>query len=258
MIEVGRIRPDPDQPRKNLETQAQQELTKSVRRLGILQPISVRYLDGDDVYQIVCGERRYQAARAAGLAEVPCWVQTPRSEEILLRQITENWQRAELHPYDLADALAGLRDAFDYSQKQLAELTCKAESEISRLLSLLKLNPAAQQAARHDLTGAVTRRHLVALAQLPPEDQQEALAAVQEHHLTALHTERLVKEKKARAAGGKTRGAPVGQRFRYFTSQAIVTFAFRKRNVTAADLRAALDEIRAQIRSTEAAEPDPS
>jgi len=250
LIEVGRIQPDPGQPRKNLDTQAQRELADSVCRFGILQPISVRYLEEEDVYQIISGERRFQAARSARLAEVPCWVQTPRGEEILLRQIAENWQRAELHPYDLADALATLRDAFGYTQKQLAELTAKPESEVSRLLSLLKLNPAVQRSARQDPTGAVTRRHLIALAQLPPEDQQEAMIAVRERHLTALDTEQLVKEKKALAKGAGARGTSRGQRFHYATSRATVTVAFRKRDALAAEVLAALDEARAQVQAS--------
>src|SRR6266446_1374430 len=71
LIELGRICPDPTQPRKNLETQAQWELTASIERVGILQPITVRYLEADDIYQIITGERRYQAAKALGLSAIP-------------------------------------------------------------------------------------------------------------------------------------------------------------------------------------------
>src|SRR5712671_3680114 len=80
LIELVRIRPDPSQPRKNLETQAQWELIASIERIGILQPITVRYLDTEDIYQIITGERRYQAAQSLGLSAIPCWVQTPKSE----------------------------------------------------------------------------------------------------------------------------------------------------------------------------------
>src|SRR5262249_40386661 len=134
LIDRARIRPDPAQPRKNLDTVAQQELIASIRRLGVLQPITVRYIEAEDVYQIIAGERRYQAAKAAEIAELPCWVQSPQAKDILLHQIVENWQRADLNPYDLADALAVLRDANGYSQKDLARETGKPESEISRLL----------------------------------------------------------------------------------------------------------------------------
>jgi ParB family transcriptional regulator, chromosome partitioning protein len=162
VIDLSRIRPDRAQPRKNLDTEQQRELNASVKRIGILQPITVRFIETENVYQIIAGERRYRAAKEAGFTEIPCWLRTPDEHDILLHQIAENWQRAELHPYDLADALASLRDAYGYSQKELANWTSKPESEISRLLSLLKLNPAVQQAARKDETGSFTKRHLVA------------------------------------------------------------------------------------------------
>jgi ParB family transcriptional regulator, chromosome partitioning protein len=206
------------------------------------------------VYQIISGERRYQAATAAGVVEVPCWVQTPKEEEILVRQIVENWQRSDLQPLELAEALALLRDANGCTQKELADLTGKPESEISRLLSLLKLDPEVQHAARSE-SGGFTKRHLTALAQLPPEDQQEVMVEVQEQHLTALDTERAVREKKARAAGLKTRGAPYGQRLRYLTEKAVVTVTFRRRNVTVDEILTALDEVRQQVETSAAGQP---
>ena len=71
----------------------------------------------------------------AGLAEIPCWVQSPKEDEVLQHQIVENWQRLDMHPYDLADALARLRDANSYSQRDLARETGKSEVEISKLLA---------------------------------------------------------------------------------------------------------------------------
>lgn len=247
LIELSRIRPDPGQPRKNLDTEAQRQLTVSILKLGILQPITVRYLADSDIYQIISGERRFQAARAAGLTEIPCWVKTPKSEEVLVHQIVENWQRRDLEPLELAEALAVLRDARGCAQKELAELTGKPESEISRLLSLLKLAPEVQEQARRERGTTFTKRHLTALAQLPPEDQQEVMVAVREKHLTALDTERTVQERKAERTGAKTRGAPYGQRLRYLTEKATVLLTFRRRNVTVDDIRAALDDVRAQV-----------
>lgn len=247
LIEIGRIQPDPDQPRKNLESQSQRELTDSIRRWGILQPISVRYLEKDNIYRIISGERRYQAAIASQCTEMPCWVQEPQTQDILLRQIAENWQRAELHPYDLADALAQLQDTFQYTQKQLAEFTSKPESEISRLLSLLKLNPAVEREARQDDTGTITKRHLAALSQLPSEEQPPVLQAVKEQGLTAVQTEQVVKQKKAaRMTGGVKRGAPTQQR-RYQTTKATVVLHFRKKLVTPEDILGVLQEVKEQI-----------
>jgi ParB family transcriptional regulator, chromosome partitioning protein len=188
LIDVTRIRRDPRQPRKTFDTKAQVELTASIERLGILQPITVRYIAEDDVYQVITGERRLQAANAAGVSEIPCWVQTPESKDILVHQIVENWQRSDLHPYDLANALAALRDASALSQKELSKLTGKPESEISRYLKLLTINPAAQEQARRDETGTISKRHLVAIADLPASDQPAMIQTIQETKMTATET----------------------------------------------------------------------
>lgn len=207
----------------------------------------MRYVTEDDNYLIISGERRYQAALQAGLTEIPCWVQTPQGQDILLRQITENWQRRDLEPLELANALALLRDSYHYTQSAMAALLSKPESEISRLLSLLKLQPEIQQAARSTPAGTFTKRHLSAIAQLPAEDQQEIMVAVQGQKLTALDTERLVKDAKTRGDGVRTRGAPYGQRLRYMTDKATVVLTFRRRNVTAEEILAALDDVRRQV-----------
>jgi len=249
-IAIDRIRPDPDQPRRRLDTAAQQELDRSVKRLGILQPITVRFVEAEQAYRIITGERRYHAAREAGLAEVPCWVQSPREEEVLLHQIVENWQRLDMHPYDLADALARLRDANRFSQKELARETGKPESEVSRLLSLLTLEPTVQEAARANRDGSLTRRHLFAIAQVPSSKQPGLLRTIQEERLTATQTERIVREQKAKATGRKTRGAPVARQVRYITSIATVTLAFRRKEVGPPEVLTALDEVRSQVEAT--------
>ena len=249
-IAIDRIRPDPDQPRRRLDTAAQQELDRSVKRLGILQPITVRFVEAEQAYRIITGERRYHAAREAGLAEVPCWVQSPREEEVLLHQIVENWQRLDMHPYDLADAQARLRDANRFSQKELARETGKPESEVSRLLSLLTLEPTVQEAARANRDGSLTRRHLFAIAQVPSSKQPGLLRTIQEERLTATQTERIVREQKAKATGRKTRGAPVARQVRYITSIATVTLAFRRKEVGPPEVLTALDEVRSQVEAT--------
>ncbi|HYT91502.1 MAG TPA: ParB/RepB/Spo0J family partition protein [Gemmataceae bacterium] len=247
LIDLSRIRRDPDQPRKAFDTKAQWELAASIEKVGILQPITVRYVESANVYQVITGERRFQAAKSLGIAAIPCWVKTPKAEEILVHQIVENWQRRDLEPLELARALALLRDSTGSSQKELAALTGKPESEISRLLSLLKLAPEVQAQAEQGPRGTVTKRHLVALAQLSPEDQQEAMIEVNQKRLTALDTERQVQERKAKSTGVKSRGAPLTQRLRYLTGNALVTLTCRRRNATVEDILAALDEVRAQV-----------
>ena len=245
-IALDRIRPDPTQPRREHDNESHQQLVASIKRLGVLQPIAVRYIEAGDVYQVISGERRYQACRELQLADIPCWVQTPKDEEILLRQIVENWQRADLHPYELADSLIRLRDANGYTQKQLATETGKPESEISKLLALQKIDPEVQKSARSQEDTAFTKRHLYALTQLKPEKQREVAATVKRQKLTAIETEKVVKATKAEATGHKQRGAPVVH-LRYATAHATVTLNFRKWTVLAADILAALDEARSKV-----------
>lgn len=245
-IELSLIRPDPSQPRKTSDPAAQQELADSIKRIGLLQPITVRFIEAENAYRIIAGERRYQAARSAGLTEIPCWEQNPKEQDVLLHQIAENWQRADLHPFDIADALAQLAHTNDYTQQQLAEVTGKPKGEISKLLALLKLHPDVQAAARSDQSGTLTRRHLYHVSRLNQEQQQEFIDLIRKHGLTADETERLVKETKAKTTTPKKRGAP-WTHHRYVTSHASVTVSFRTKNVTSEDIVAALTEVKRQI-----------
>jgi len=208
LIQRSRIRPDPTQVRHHLDADAQDELNASVKRLGILQPITVRFIEADNVYQIVAGHRRYGAACAAGLAEVPCWVQSPKEQEVLVHQIVENWQRLDVHAYDLADALVRLRDANGYTQRDLARETGESEGEISKLLALLDLAPEVQKIAREDRTGHITQRHLYAMHRLPSEEQLRIIRRVQEEALCATEVERLVAKQAEGLASRKSRAEP--------------------------------------------------
>jgi ParB family transcriptional regulator, chromosome partitioning protein len=250
-IKTERIQPDPAQPRQTLDQASLEELTNSVRTHGILQPITVRHMPEEGMYQIIAGERRYLAATAAGLTELPCWVQTPNDQDILVQQVVENWQRADLHPFDLADTLVRLRDQRARSQKQLAELTGKPESEISRILSLLKLNPSIQVQCRTDVTGRISRRHLEALAKLPEGEQLVVHAQVRSEKLTAQETEQVVQEKLEEHRGERRRGAPVGTKRKFITPKATVVIAFRRKTVALEDVIEALDAAKRQAKEEE-------
>lgn len=247
LIDVSRIHPDPQQPRKTRDAAKDRELADSIRRLGLIQPIAVRWDSERSTYLIIAGERRYAAAVAAGIAEVPCWVQSPEENQVLLRQIVENWQRQDLHPFQIADALATVRDANRLTQAQLSHLTGKPESEISRHLSLLKLAPEVQREARGDSTGEISRRHLLALTQLNPATQGQAYRTIKERGLTALETEQYVRDEKARVVAVPRRGAPQATVRRIKTTSALVSLRFRKSTVTDDDVRGALDEALASL-----------
>jgi ParB family transcriptional regulator, chromosome partitioning protein len=245
-IAVDRIQPDPNQPRRWFDTKAQKELNDSVRRLGILQPITVRFVETENIYQIITGQRRYHAARETGLADIPCWVQSPKEEKVLLHQIVENWQRLDMHPYDLADALARLRDANGYTQRDLARETGKSEGEISKLLALLNLDPAVQKVAREDQTGRITRRHLYAVRELPAKEQLALIHKAQQDAITATEMEAIVANKTEAPTDRKRQGSPVSHH-RFPTSHAMVSITFCKKDVTREDILTALDEARLQV-----------
>jgi len=243
-IAIERIRPDPNQPRSTFDPVAQAELTQSIRRLGILQPITVRFIEKDNVYQIIAGERRFQAAKSAGLVEIPSWVQDPHEDEVLLRQIVENWQRSDLQPFDLADSLCRLKETTGFSQKELAAETGKSEGEISKLLALLTLDPDVQKLARDDTTGRITKRHLYSIVSFSPQTQRAVVEQVLSKKMTVEDTERLVAVEKGKPNAAK-HGAPV-TRLKFRTSKATVLMTFRKKHVEHQDIVAALNEVKRQ------------
>ena len=243
IIDLDRIRPDPAQPRRAVQDESLRELAASIRRLGIVQAISVRYIAADDVYQIISGERRYQATKLAGLPNIPCIVTNPEEREILVRQIVENWQRAQLHPFEIADSLGQLRDANNYNQRQLAEQIGKSEPEVSKFLKLLDLAPDVQKAARADPTGVLSFKHLYQIARAEPAEQAALVETVREQRLSAVDTEKLVRKTIERRTAGPKRGAPI-TRVQYVTTKAKVVLTFRKQTVTNQEILAALDEAR--------------
>jgi ParB family chromosome partitioning protein len=248
VIKIDKIEPDPDQPRKTVDEKELDQLANNIRALGILQAITVRHVPENGMYRIIAGERRYLAAKKLGLTEMPCWIQTPETKNILVSQVAENWQRADLHPFDLADSLVQMRDGLGYSQKEIAKLTGKPESEISKILSLLKLRPSVQAQCRRDTTGLMSRRHLLALVQLPMEQQEEVHHKVVERGLTAQETETVVRQTLSNMQTHVRRGAPVGTRMKFMTPKAIITLAFRKKHVGLEDVIEALNEAKRQAK----------
>lgn len=212
-----------------------------MRVYGIRQPVRVWYVEAEDVYRIIAGERRFRAATAAGLTAVPCLVEsTPTGQqtlsrtEILLEQISENWQRADLKPLELSDALAELRDVLNLGPRELAKRLQKPESEVSRLLSLQKIEPSIRQEVRTDENSRFTRRHLISVAQLPTKEQHSVAHQVRERNLTAIETERLVAEVKGELLG-KSAERRSGRARRFVVGGATVEVRFRKREATDAE-----------------------
>jgi ParB family transcriptional regulator, chromosome partitioning protein len=165
MIPVEQIRPNPDQPRKALGDL--RELTESVREKGVLEPLLVRFIPGEDCYYIISGERRYHASRAAGLREVPCIEKMADDAETLEIALIENVQRKDLTPFEEADGLQRLAEQFDYTHDDLAKKIGKSRGSITESLSLRHIpEDLRKKCIEHGITA---KTMLVQIAKQPTE-----------------------------------------------------------------------------------------
>ena len=167
------IRPNPAQPRKIFREEALAELTESVRRHGILQPLSVRRVGTG--YELIAGERRLRAAQQAGLTEVPCIVMTMDEKESGMAAMIENLQRQDLDFVEEAAGIANLMEKWGMSQEQAARLLGKSQSAVANKLRLLRHSTPVLNALRE---ANLTERHARALLKLQSEPEKMAAIAV--------------------------------------------------------------------------------
>ncbi len=166
------IQPNPRQPRGVFDDAALEELAHSLREVGVLQPIVVRPVAGER-FEIVAGERRFRAARLAGLAEIPAVVRHTEDADLLTEALVENVHRADLNPLEEAAAYQQLRDDFGITHEALASKLGKSRSAVSNTLRLLTLPPELQH---HVATGALSAGHARALLALPDAGTQRRVA----------------------------------------------------------------------------------
>ena len=177
--------PNPNQARKRSSPDGLEELAASIREHGVLQPLTVRKVDGS--FELVSGERRLRAARMAGLSEVPCIVIDVDGVCSSLLALVENLQRRDLDFLEEAMALDRLIHTYDLSQEEAARRIGKSQSAVANKLRLLKLSPRLLDRLRQN---GLTERHARALLRLETEEQQwEVLEYVIDHHLTVAQTE---------------------------------------------------------------------
>ena len=158
------IRPNPSQPRKVFREEALQELSESIQRHGILQPLSVRRSGLG--YELIAGERRLRAAQMAGLTEIPCIIMQMDDRESGMAAMIENLQRQDLDFIEEAQGISNLMAQFDMSQEQAARMLGKSQSAIANKLRLLRHSDAVLQALREE---NLTERHGLAFLRLPAE-----------------------------------------------------------------------------------------
>lgn len=189
MMKIFMIEPNREQPRKKFDEDALQELSESIKQYGILQPLLVS--DKKDYYEIVAGERRWRAAKMAGLKEVPVVVKEFSTQEIVEISLIENIQREDLNPVEEAMAYKRLIDEFHLKQDEIAERVSKSRTAVTNSMRLLKLDSRVQQMMVDEMISAGHARAILAISD--PEQQYNAAMKVFDEKLSVRETEKLVK-----------------------------------------------------------------
>lgn len=208
------IRPNRYQPRLRFPEDEMEELSRSIKEQGIIQPLLVR--KDHNGYELVSGERRLRAAKKAGLSQVPVLVKSVTDTELLVMSIVENVQRQDLNPLEEAEAYYQLINEFDFTQEQAAERIGKSRSAIANFLRLRQL-PKPIKAGITD--GTLSMGHARALLGAEtPAQQNTAFRSIVARGLSVRETERLIKRLKLQKK--KTKRAPTDSEQRYFLSLA--------------------------------------
>jgi ParB family chromosome partitioning protein len=201
-VDVENVRPNPYQPRRDFSDAALDELAASIEQLGIIQPITVRAMDGGQ-FELISGERRLRAARRAGLKRVPAYVREADIEAMLEMAIVENVQREALNPIEIALGYQRLIEECGLKQEDVAQKVGKNRTTIANFLRLLKLPPRGQAMLRD---GRLTVGHARALINIDDEKvQDELLGRVAEEQLSVREIEQIAREVKEAA---QTEAAP--------------------------------------------------
>ena len=188
-VKITMVEPNREQPRKNFDEDALQELADSIKQFGILQPIVVQ--DRKDHYEIIAGERRWRAAKIAGLKEVPVIIKNLTEKEIVEIALIENIQRENLNPIEEAQAYKRLLTEFSLKQDEVAERVSKSRTAVTNSMRLLKLCDEVQQMVIDEM---LTTGHARALLAVDNPEEQYALAQkVFDEKLSVRDIEKLVK-----------------------------------------------------------------
>ena len=188
-VKISSVEPNINQPRKQFDEDALLELSESVKQYGILQPLLVS--DKKDYYEIIAGERRWRAAKLAGLKEVPVIVKEFTDQELVEISLIENIQREDLNPVEEAMAYKRLIDEFHLKQDEVAERVGKSRTAVTNSMRLLKLSEKVQQMLIDEM---ITAGHARAILAISDKEKQETVAMkVFDEKLSVRETEALVK-----------------------------------------------------------------
>lgn len=188
-VKITKVEPNREQPRKNFDEDALQELADSIKQYGIVEPLIVQ--DRNTYYEIIAGERRWRAAKLAGLKEVPVIVRNYTEQEIVEISLIENIQREDLNPIEEAQAYRRLLTEFNLKQDEVAERVSKSRTAVTNSMRLLKLCDEVQQMIIDDM---ITTGHARALISIEDAEQQYTIAQkVFDEKLSVRDVEKLVK-----------------------------------------------------------------
>lgn len=190
MLKTSQLEPNKDQPRKKFDEEKIEELAQSIKQYGIIQPIIA--CKKDDYYQIIAGERRWRAAKKAGIKEVPVVVKDYTEKEIAEISLIENIQREDLNPIEEAKSYKQLIEEYNLTQEELSERVSKSRTEIANKMRLLKLHDEVQKML---IAGVISAGHARALLGLEnKKDQLKAANDILEKSYSVRQTEDLVKK----------------------------------------------------------------
>ena len=199
MIDIKKVEPNREQPRKKFDEDALIELSESIKQFGVLQPLLCQ--ERDDYYEIIAGERRWRAAKIAGIKEVPVIIKKLSDQEIMEISLIENLQREDLNPIEEALAYKRLIDEFKLKQDEVAERVSKSRTAVTNAMRLLKLNEKVQQMVIDEM---LTTGHARALLGIEDQDIQYVLAQqIFDQKLSVRDTEKLVKSMQNEKKGKK-------------------------------------------------------
>lgn len=201
-VAIDQIEPNPKQPRHDFDEKALQELASSIKIHDIIQPLTVAKMAGSDKYRIIAGERRWRAARLAGIKDIPVYIRQANDQQLLELALLENLQRENLNPIEIGLSYKRMMEELEYTQEQVAERMGKERSTVTNYIRLLKLPPDIQVAVRNNV---VSMGHARAIINVDTVDQQLYIFnEIKNRGLSVRQTEDLVRNLYKNAAVKKS------------------------------------------------------
>lgn len=189
-VRIDKIKANPDQPRREFSPDGLQELSESIKQIGIIQPITLREM-GDDSYQIIAGERRWRASQLAGLTTIPAYIRTASDESMMQMALVENIQREDLNAIEIALAYQKLIEQYNLTQDKLSEKVGKNRATIANYIRLLKLPAEVQVALQNKEVDQGHARALLGLNK--PSLQVKLFREIKKHGYSVRQVEEMVK-----------------------------------------------------------------